>query len=215
MSFLICRESSDSGIPDEADLCYDLDRPLSPSDFANVLNVYSDSSNDASRMAFDIKKRIKDIMNDIEDHLSCDREVTGRPYKLEDMTHEQVIQEKNCIQSVLNQFQSVLNQSGNATDEEKAALRDLMQRYRAVKRLIRRSSNLINKESNCELETIPEGSEIQLTLASPQHRINIEMNNGQGNLSPSRMLTMPEVKIAAPSLPCGPTDDQNLHAMSR
>ena len=27
-----------------------------------------------------------------------------------------------------------------------------------------------------ELETIPEGSEIQLTLASPQRRINIEMN---------------------------------------
>ena len=35
----------------------------------------------------------------------------------------------------------------------------------------------------CELETIPEGTKIQLTLASPQHQINIEMNT-----SPSRIL---------------------------
>ena len=28
----------------------------------------------------------------------------------------------------------------------------------------------------CELETIPEGAKIQLTLASPKHQINIEMN---------------------------------------
>ena len=35
----------------------------------------------------------------------------------------------------------------------------------------------------CELETIPEGAKIQLTLASPKHQINIEMN-----ISPSGIL---------------------------
>ena len=35
----------------------------------------------------------------------------------------------------------------------------------------------------CEIETIPEGTKIQPTLASPQHQINIEMN-----ASPSRIL---------------------------
>ena len=35
----------------------------------------------------------------------------------------------------------------------------------------------------CEIETIPEGTKIQPTLASPQHQINIEMNAG-----PSRIL---------------------------
>ncbi len=46
-----------------------------------------------------------------------------------------------------------------------------------MKRMIRRSSNnaFLLKDS-CELETIPEGTELPLTLASPQHRINIEMN---------------------------------------
>mgnify|MGYP001431098870 CR=1 FL=1 len=48
-----------------------------------------------------------------------------------------------------------------------------------------------------ELETIPEGSEIQLTLASPQRRINIEMNEKKNEDFLSE-------------------DDQpNLHAMSK
>ena len=34
-----------------------------------------------------------------------------------------------------------------------------------------------------KLETIPEGAKIQLTLASPKHQINIEMNS-----RPSRIL---------------------------
>ena len=60
---------------------------------------------------------------------------------------------------------------------------------------MRRSSNVFNKD--LELETIPEGSEIQLTLASPQRRINIEMNEKKNEDFLSE-------------------DDQpNLHAMSK
>ena len=61
---------------------------------------------------------------------------------------------------------------------------------------MRRSSNVFTKD--LELETIPEGSEIQLTLASPQRRINIEMN---------------EKKIEED---CLDQDDQpNLHGMTK
>ena len=103
-------------------------------------------------------------------------------------------------------------------------------RYRTVKRLVRRSSNVFIKDP-CELETIPEGAEIQLTLASPQHRINIEMNS-----SPSRILDQADLMPARSSLPKGSGDNQhdndedahedaddtqtnanepNLHAMTR
>jgi len=140
-----------------------------------------------------------------------------------------IIQEKNCIQMALNQAQTVLN-SHNATEDERVVLKDLLMRYRTVKRLVRRSSNVFIKDP-CELETIPEGAEIQLTLASPQHRINIEMNS-----SPSRILDQADLMPARSSLPKGSGDNQhdndedahedaddtqtnanepNLHAMTR
>ena len=94
----------------------------------------------------------------------------------------------------------------------------LSYRYRTVKRLVRRSSNVFIKDP-CELETIPEGAEIQLTLASPQHRINIEMNS-----SPSRILDQADLMpVTRSCLPKELSDDEtdtkanepNLHAMSR
>ena len=48
--------------------------------------------------------------------------------------------------------------------------------------ILRMRSHVIIKNP-CEIETIPEGTKIQPTLASPQHQINIEMN-----ASPSRIL---------------------------
>ena len=56
----------------------------------------------------------------------------------------------------------------------------------------------------CELETIPEGAEIQLTLASPQHRINIEMNS-----SPSRILDQADLMpVTRSCLPKEVSDDE-------
>merc|ERR1711974_381574 len=117
------------------------------------------------------------------------------------------------IQMALNQAQTVLN-THNATEDERVVLKDLLMRYRTVKRLVRRSSNVFIKDP-CELETIPEGAEIQLTLASPQHRINIEMNS-----SPSRILDQADVMPAARNLPRLTQEDctanePNLHAMTR
>lgn len=86
------------------------------------------------------------------------------------------------------------------TDDEKNVTKDVFERYRTAKRLIRKSSatvcknfhNLIliicqinvdlnkqfrMKECGSELETIPEDLEIPLTLASPQHRIFIEVSS--------------------------------------
>ena len=83
-----------------------------------------------------------------------------------------MIQENNSLQNALTQYEVVLNHE--TTEDEKSILKELLHRYRTVKKMMRRSSNVFTKD--LELETIPEGSEIQLTLASPQRRINIEMN---------------------------------------
>lgn len=209
----ICRESGDSGVASLDNNGHEspAGSPTS-SDMmmtTNILHVYSDEAvaecNNVSRL--------KSVVSDIEEKLQKDRQVSGRPSALDEMTQEQIIQEKQCIQIALNQVQAhVMNTP--ATAEEKLVLKDLLMRYRSVKRLVRRSSNVLIKDP-CELETIPEGAEIQLTLASPQHRINIEMNT-----SPSRIIDQADLMPAdARSLPRPIQEDNdnepNLHAMTR
>ena len=52
-------------------------------------------------------------------------------------------------------------------------------RYRSVKRQFRRSNSLRSKDL-LELETIPEDLEVPMTMATPQHRINIEVTSRSG-----------------------------------
>lgn len=186
----LCRESGDSGVNvDDYSPVTSPSRPWSPSTDFSILTVYSDNSNDSDRNL----DRLKVAVQKIEEKLSKERLQNGRPKALEEMTHEQVIQENSSLQSALTQYEIVLNHE--TTDDEKSVLKDLLARYRTVKKLMRRSSNVFNKD--LELETIPEGSEIQLTLASPQRRINIEMNEKKNEDFLSE-------------------DDQpNLHAMSK
>ena len=220
----ILRESGDSGVnlDHESSPSMSPNRPWSPacSDFANLLNVYSDSSNDCSNNGFE---RFKNLVKDIEDKLDQDRKESGRPQILEDMSMDQVLAEKSSIQTALSKVQQILNKSHQTckSDEAQILLRDLLSRYRSVKRIVRRSSNILIKDP-CELETIPEGSEIQLTLASPQHRINIEMNNSRIlALNQNEIMPSAADKKCAKNMPSLPDTEEignnqtNLHAMSR
>ena len=93
------------------------------------------------------------------------RAVAGRPYDLDSMTPEQLLQEKVDLQSALLQFEHLFGHPESI--EEKALVKDVYDRYRSVKRYVRRSSSIRSKDP-LELETIPEDLEMPLTLASPQ-----------------------------------------------
>ena len=81
------------------------------------------------------------------------------------MTPEQLLQEKVDLQSALLQFEHLFGHPESI--EEKALVKDVYDRYRSVKRYVRRSSSIRSKDP-LELETIPEDLEMPLTLASPQ-----------------------------------------------
>ena len=91
--------------------------------------------------------------------------VAGRPFELDAMTPEQLLQEKVDLQSALLQFEDLFGHP--ETNDEKVLVKDVYDRYRSVKRHIRRSSSIRSKDP-LELETIPEDLEMPLTLASPQ-----------------------------------------------
>ncbi len=82
---------------------------------------------------------IKDSLRDLEAELRAQRTMKGgRPYDLEAMTSEQLMQEKEDLHSALLRFEATFGQPETA--EEKDLTRDIYDRYRTVKRLVRRSS---------------------------------------------------------------------------
>ena len=108
---------------------------------------------------------MRNSLIDVEQRLKGQRIVAGRPYDLDTMTPEQLLQEKVDLQSALLQFEHLFGHP--ETSEEKDMVKDVYDRYRSVKRHVRRSSSIRSKDP-LELETIPEDLEIPLTLASPQ-----------------------------------------------
>ena len=132
---------------------------------------------------------MRNTLIDIEQRLRAQRKMSQRPADLDEMTSDQLIEEKLELQSCLMHFEHLFGNhaavstsssacggsptSAAAEEAEKALMKNLYDRYRKVKRLVRRSS--AKSEQQLELETIPEDEAIPLTLASPQYRINIEL----------------------------------------
>ena len=118
----LCRESGDSGVSvDDYSPVTSPSRPWSPSTDFSILTVYSsDSSSDRL-------DRLKIAVQKIEEKLAKERMQNGRPKALEEMTHEQVIQENASLQNALTQYEIVLNHE--TTDDEKSVLKELLARY--------------------------------------------------------------------------------------
>ena len=138
---------------------------------------------------------MRNTLIDIEQRLRAQRKMSQRPADLDEMTSDQLMEEKLELQSCLMHFEHLFGNhaaaaaaasasahsdcgspaeaAAAAEEAEKALMKNLYDRYRKVKRLVRRSS--AKSEQQLELETIPEDEAIPLTLASPQYRINIEL----------------------------------------
>ena len=132
---------------------------------------------------------MRNTLIDIEQRLRAQRKMSQRPADVDEMTSDQLMEEKLELQSCLMHFEHLFGshaaaaasasagcgpaESAAAEEAEKALMKNLYDRYRKVKRLVRRSS--AKSEQQLELETIPEDEAIPLTLASPQYRINIEL----------------------------------------
>ena len=138
---------------------------------------------------------MRNTLIDIEQRLRAQRKMSQRPADLDEMTSDQLMEEKLELQSCLMHFEHLFGNHAAAAaasasahsgcgspaaaavaaaeEAEKALMKNLYDRYRKVKRLVRRSS--AKSDQQLELETIPEDEAIPLTLASPQYRINIEL----------------------------------------
>ncbi|XP_023168239.2 protein FAM13A isoform X2 [Drosophila hydei] len=81
-------------------------------------------------------ERMKHTLSEIEQNLSEKRTQNHRPQQLEELTSDQLVQEKSAVQHGLLYFESLYGHP--ITKEERDAARPLYDRYRQLKRLVSR-----------------------------------------------------------------------------
>jgi len=113
------------------------------------------------------KKSVEKVLEKERDriiqNLKALRLSVGRPYELEDMTADQIADERQDMKTLLNEFEKKYSVP-LLTKRDKETMSGLYERYRCVRRLCRRQSS--------DLVPIPEEASIDLTLASPRQRIS-------------------------------------------
>ncbi len=87
------------------------------------------------------------------------RNEENRPPMIDDMTPEQLIDEKSSVQRALLYFESIYGRPGSS--EERDAARPLYDRYRLLKRLVNRNNSFSG--GNIELPTILENEALALS----------------------------------------------------
>jgi len=107
--------------------------------------------------------KLKDVLVEIEKRLQEKREEENRPVVIDDLSPEQLIQEKTAIQRGLLYIESLFGRPN--TREERDAVRSLYDRYRAIKRTINRSATMSLSGSGCsDLPTILEHEAMQFPV---------------------------------------------------
>ncbi|CRL08532.1 CLUMA_CG021358, isoform A [Clunio marinus] len=108
--------------------------------------------------------KVKDTLEDIEKRLEEKRNEEQRSELIEDMTPDQLVDEKTSVQRALLYFESLFGRPG--TPDERDAARPLYDRYRLLKRLVSRNNSISGAIS--DLPTIMENEALALSgMVSP------------------------------------------------
>ncbi|RZC40548.1 hypothetical protein BDFB_008217 [Asbolus verrucosus] len=109
-------------------------------------------------------RNLQDTLNDIEKRLAQKREASKRPNGLEQMSSEELTEEKTAVQKALLYLESIHGRPDNKEDRNMA--RPIYDRYRTLKRMI---SKLQANSAGNELATIHEDETMNfITSFTPQ-----------------------------------------------
>jgi len=128
-------------------------------------NIKDEVGSSLRRKVSETMKGVEEQRDQINLHLANLRLKSGRPNELSEMTSDQLADEKQDLQSLLTEFEKTNRLPLNKQDKE--IMSDLYERFRQLKRLSRRTSDLV---------PIPEEESISLTLASPSRRMSTDLS---------------------------------------
>lgn len=130
-------------------------------------------------------------LNDTLTSLAEKRRVAQRPDSVEEMTREQVLEEKLAIQKALLRFESLHGRPSRRADRN--LMRPLYDRYRNVKRMVGRAPPLA-KGKDSELQPILE--HVAMNFTSPQPRSPPQELEEGLELTPSQSATKENLQEA-------------------
>lgn len=136
------------------------------------VHILEDTTNNRSscESCNKLKPSVEESLDEALKDLSDKRKCAHRPEIVEDMTDEQVMDEKIAIQKALLQLESIHGRPTNKMDRD--IMRPLYDRYRNVKRILGRpntSNSLVNKNKDTGTELQPILEHVAMDFTSPKN----------------------------------------------
>ncbi|XP_076639315.1 protein FAM13B isoform X3 [Colletes latitarsis] len=178
---------------------------------ANANNrIRSDSGSSTNNNNSPEKSRatsMEEMVKDIEKKLSEKRLKCNRPDNMEELTYEQLIDEKTAVQKALLHIENIFGRP--VSKEDRTVVRPLYDRYRTLKRLLIRAGVSKNKDSISELATILEHEAMDFTSSNvPGNQSDAERRASEPDMSHRGILDCID------SLDQLPTDSDSQHSSS-
>lgn len=150
---------------------------------------------------------MEEMIKEIEKKLSEKRLKYNRPESMEELTYEQLIDEKTAVQKALLHIENTFGRP--VSKEDRAIVRPLYDKYRTLKRLLIRAGVSRNKDSIPELATILEHEAMDFTSSNlPNNTSDTERRASEPDMSHRGILDCID------SIDQLPTDSDSQHSSS-
>nr|XP_012149382.1 PREDICTED: protein FAM13A isoform X2 [Megachile rotundata] len=150
---------------------------------------------------------MEEMVKEVEKKLSEKRLKYNRPDNMEELTYEQLMDEKTAVQKALLHIENTFGRP--VSKEDRAVVRPLYDRYRTLKRLLIRAGVNKNKDSISELATILEHEAMDFTSSNlPGNPSDTERRASEPDMSHRGILDCID------SVDQLPTDSDSQHSSS-
>ncbi|XP_076753209.1 protein FAM13B isoform X2 [Xylocopa sonorina] len=150
---------------------------------------------------------MEEMVKEIEKKLCEKRLKYNRPENMEELTYEQLIDEKTAVQKALLHIENTFGRP--VSKEDRAVVRPLYDKYRTLKRLLIRAGVSKNKDSISELATILEHEAMDFTSSNlPNNPSDNERRASEPDMSHRGILDCID------SVDQLPTDSDSQHSSS-
>ncbi|XP_066601313.1 protein FAM13A [Prorops nasuta] len=148
----------------------------------NTLNSVSSSTNNNNSREKSRTMSIEEMTKEAEKKLSEKRAKHNRPQNMDELTYEQLLDEKIAVQRALLHIEDAFGSP--IPKEDREAVRSLYDRYRTLKRLLIRAGASKNKDSVPELATILEHEAMDFTSTTlPGNPVDAERRASEPDMS--------------------------------
>ncbi|KOC70759.1 Protein FAM13A [Habropoda laboriosa] len=150
---------------------------------------------------------MEEVVKEVEKKLNEKRLKYNRPENMEELTYEQLIDEKTAVQKALLHIENTFGRP--VSKEDRAVVRPLYDKYRTLKRLLIRAGVSKNKDSISELATILEHEAMDFTSSNlPGNPSDTERRASEPDMSHRGILDCID------SVDQLPTDSDSQHSSS-